>query len=237
MAILFQTQGTDGVKRFLGQAAARARDPRPAFKDAGEEMLVRTQRRMRAGVDVHGRHFKPSKRAAMDNGQTLWSRGGLGASAQYSVTREAFDLFSTDKRARVHYEGLTIVPRNGKFLTIPMRGRGGLFNNAGQSGVANDNRTGTRARHFKNTFFLRRGNSLFLMQRVAKDISATTDGGGIKRYSVKRTTKTALPTALRILFKLVTHVDMPKREWLGFGGNDLEMVENKLAAHVTGEKR
>jgi hypothetical protein len=210
MGLLYQTQGTAEVKRWLGLARDQARDPRPALKDSAEEMLARTQRRMRAGVDVHGRPFTRSRGGAGRGGQTLWDRGVLAASAQYSVTRDAFDLFSSDKRARVLQEGETITPKNSQFLTIPIRARGGMF---GQRDVAAiGNRTGTRARHYKNTFFLRRGERLLLMQK--------TPGG-----------------ALRALFLLVRSVKLPRREWLGFNSADLDMVAGKLGSHISGDKR
>lgn len=207
MSILYQVHGVAEVKRFLGLAAQNARDPRPALKDAGEDMLGRHQLRLRRGVDVHGKPFKRSAGADRRSGQTLWATGKLASSVHYSVSKTAFDLFSSDPRARVHHEGLPVRPKNGKrFLTIPLDG-------ATQGAVAN--RNGARARQFKNTFFLRFGAHLFLMQRVGKG----KDKG-----------------SLRALFLLVRSVQMPRREWLGFDASDMEMVAGKLAARITGDK-
>ena len=64
MAILFRMSGGRELGTFLGGVAARMRSPGAAFKFIGEEMLVRTHKRMRAGVDVHGQPFKQSRRAA-----------------------------------------------------------------------------------------------------------------------------------------------------------------------------
>jgi hypothetical protein len=209
---MYKLEGSREVKHFLGQAAARARDPRPALKSAGEGMIVQTQRRMRAGLDVHGKPFARSRGAELRGGQTLWSRGELASSVQYALTLRvghllsSFDLFSTDKRARVHQEGLKIVPKSAKFLTIPLRGRGGMF---GQRDVSpTSNRTGSKARHFKNTFFLRRGANLLLMQHTGKE------GKG----------------SLRALFLLVRSVQMKKREWLR---PDMDLIARELEQHIT----
>jgi hypothetical protein len=210
MAILFQASGIREVREFLGGAAARMRNTLPARKNVGEEMLLRTQRRLRAGVDVNGNPFKPSRRVEKFGGQTLWDRGALGGSANYDTPGLDLELFSTSKYARVHQEGLEIKPKKGQFLTIPLRARGGIFEGAFGGVEAKANRTGARARHFAGTFIKRFGTRLFIMQKV----------------DAKR---------LRALFLLLRSVKMPKREWLGFGPADVEMAANKLGAHITDE--
>lgn len=202
MAVVFRVDGLRATRGFLGATAKRARDLAPALRSIGEEMLARTQSRLSSGVDVHGRPFKRSRRG----GQTLWDSGALAASVNYELlggTR--LDLFSTALYARVHNEGLTIVPRQKKWLTIPLRA-------AGNRGTLNlrANRGGARARHYTKTFFLRRGGRLFLMQRDR-------------------------PGALRALFLLVKKVQMPRREWLGYGAGDERMVAETIERHVAGE--
>jgi hypothetical protein len=237
MAVLFSASGIPEVKRFLGLAAQRGRNPRRTLIDIGEEMLVRNQRRLRRGVDVNGVAFKPSRRAVRDGGQTLWGDGKLGSSLHYDVGQSAgasaLDLFSSDKRARVHYEGLTITPKNAQFLTIPMRARGGIFGDGDKGGAITGNRTGTRARHFKNAFFLRRGNRLFLMQRVGKELA----GEKVVKVSRKSGSQRQIYDALRVLFMLVRSVKMPKREWMGFSNEDVDMAAAKLGGHVMGDTK
>lgn len=211
MAVLFRIDGVSEARGFLRTAADRMRRPERELKLAGEEMLARTQRRMRAGLDVEGKPFVRSKRSERAGGQTLWDRGALAASASYATTRDVLELFSSDKRALVHYEGATITPKRAKFLTIPLRARGGMF--AGGV-VAQDNRRGDRARHYKGTFFLRRGGRLFLMQRLP--------GEGRGR--------------IRALFILLKKVQLPARRWLGFGRADVEMVAERLGRSVTGDE-
>jgi hypothetical protein len=72
------------------------------------------------------------------------------------------------------------------------------------------NRTGARARDFAKTFFLRRGERLFLMQKT---------GNG----------------TVRALFLLVRSIRMPKREWMGFSNDDMEMAAEQLGRRITGE--
>ncbi len=211
MAILFgiRLDGGGDAGKFLGGVAARMRDPRRGLKFIGEEMLLRTHKRMRAGIDVDGRAFARSRRAEQSGGQTLFDRGALAASVNYEANATTLDLFSSDKRARVHQEGLEIRPKKAKFLTIPLRARGGLF-----SGPALDtqaNRTGARASHFKNTFFLRRGRFLLLMQKTGDK-------------------------TLRALFLLVRSIREKKREWLGYSPADQEMAGEVLGRHIEGDK-
>jgi len=212
MNIIFQIGGLREVRSFLSGAAARMRNTRPARKNAGEEMLVRTQRRMRAGVDINGVPFKPSRRVEKFGGQTLWDKGAMAASANYDTPDQDLELFSTDKRSRVHQEGLEIKPKKGQFLTIPLRARGGLFEGAIGGVDVQANRTGARAGHYANTFIKRFGDRLYIFQKIA----------GSKR--------------IRALFLLLRSVKMPKREWLGFSEADVSMVADKIGAHITGEK-
>jgi phage gpG-like protein len=232
MAILYHIDGVAEAKRFLGGAVERARNPRLPLKFIGEEMLFRTQKRMRAGVDINGRPFKKSARAEQAGGQTLFDRGALAGSANYQVTDTALDVFSTDKRARVHEDGLTILPKHGKFLTIPIRATGGLFGMAGGS-AANANRAGYQARDYPkgSTFFLRRGSALFLMQRVGK---VTSDEGGVRYRGMKRSSSQG---ALRALFILVKKVEMVQREWLGFGADDATMATEEIGRYLSGDEK
>lgn len=211
MAVLFQIDGLDRAREFLAGASRRMRNPEAALRLIGEAMLVSTQRRMRAGLDVDGKPFVRSRRAESGGGQTLWDRGALVSSVNYSVRPDGLVLFSSDKRAAVHYDGRTITPKRASFLTIPLRARGGMY--AGRV-VATGNRRGDRARHYQNTFFLRRGGRLFLMQRLP--------GEGRGR--------------IRALFLLLRSVRLPRRKWLGFTRGDLEMVSQRLGRSIMGDQ-
>lgn len=210
MAIIFKVSGAGVAREFLGASADRAGDLGRPLRWIGEEMLARTQLRMRAGTDIHGRPFTPSKRVSRDGGQTLWNRGALAASANYSVSGDTLELFSSDVRARIHNEGGTILPKKAKWLTIPLRAVGGYGKTTDVA--ASPNRSGRRARDYKNTFFRRRGNKLFLCQ--------TTESG-----------------AVRVLFLLVRSVRIPKREWLGFGADDEAMAIQKIGEYVAPEEK
>ena len=209
-------EGLGDVRLSLRNLLARSRDPRPALRYVGEEMLLRTENRLRRGVDVNGKPFKRSRRAERVGGQTLWDTGAMAGSVSYDVSAgKDLDLFSSDKRARIHYDGGTIVPKNSQYLTIPLRAKGGEYAGAFRGLARKSNRLGARARDYKGTFFIRRNGKLFLAQRVP--------GGEGKG-------------ALRFLFILLKRVTMPRREWLGFGPMDLQMAVERLGRHVTGEK-
>lgn len=184
----------------------RAKDTRAASAAIGEEMIVRTQRRMGAGRDIHGLPFKKSRRAEMRGGVTMGGNDhSLANSVHYQVTADGgFDWYSTHVGARVHQEGGTIVPRTKQWLTIPLRAAEDA--SRGFLAIA-ANRRGDRARHFKNTFFLRRNGKLFLMQRDKGD-------------------------RLRALFLLVKKVQLAKREWFGFTRGDERMVVETYAKHI-----
>lgn len=208
MAILFSMAGLAPTSAFVAGAAQRMANPGPALRFIGEQQLTRNTRRLAAGVDVDGRTFKRSRRG----GKTLWQTGALAASMNYQVGAKHLDYFSTDKRARVHYEGLEIRPKAGKkFLTIPLRAEGGMFAGAGVS--ANANRLGDRAGHYarKSTFFAWRNSKLFLFQKTGKG-------------------------TIRALFLLVRKVQMVRRKWMGFSAEDVELANQVLAKHATGSK-
>lgn len=216
MAILFSIDGVKETRRFLGTAVSRMRDPRVALKLSGEELLVRNAQRLRRGVDVEGRPIKKSGRVNRQGGQTLVDRGAYAASWNYQVPDgKTLDYFSSDKRARVLRGDIPeIKPKNGKFLTIPLRARGGLFEGAFGGVDVKGNRTGARAGHYdaKSTFVKRFGSRLYVMQR--------TEGG-----------------RLRAIFLLLKSVKTVKRDVPGIGSSDMTMVVENIGSHVAQEKR
>jgi len=211
MSLLFRISGLEETREEVGGVAQRFHDNRAARKYVGEEMLARTQSRMRRGVDINGKPFGPSGRVKKFGGQTLWASGALAAATNYDTPGKDLELFNTNKTARAHYEGATIRPTGGrKFLTIPLRSRGGLFEGAVGGVDVKGSRTGARAGHYSkdSTFFKWAKGKLFLMQSVKS-------GSG--------------KTRLRALFLLVRSVTLPKREFIGFGQSDLEMAGDVLS--------
>jgi hypothetical protein len=198
------------TRRFLAGTSARIRNPESALRDAGEDQIFRNTHRMRAGRDIDGRPFKASRRVERSGGQTLFDRGALAASQNVDASNTKLDYYSTDKRARAHWDGALIVPKKASFLTIPLRARGGMF--GGEDLSVRQNRAGDRARHYKNTFFKWRGGRLFLFQKI-----------GEKK--------------VRALFMLVRSIKLPQRKWMGYGGDDLARLRERLRAHVFGERR
>src|SRR5688500_15215022 len=114
MAILFKLEGKNEAQAELRGVMGRMRDTSPALRFVGEETILTNTRRLRAGMDVDGKPMKKSRRAERSGGQTLFDRGQLVASQNTEVSKNVLEYFSTDPRARVHYEGGTIRPRPPK---------------------------------------------------------------------------------------------------------------------------
>ncbi len=197
--------------RRLGLAA---RDTRAVRREIGEEMLLRTERRFARGVGPDGKPWKRSRRAERKGGQTLSKSGTLKSRVAYDVSGEDLDLYSWDKRARVHQLGLTIEPTDGhQYLTIPLRAEGGGFATPETPVVTRKGRDGRKAAHYKaakagvgRTWVARVRGKLYIFQ-------ATGDH------------------AVRALFLLVRSVTMIARPFLGFGEDDLVYVLATLSTH------
>lgn len=213
MALLFKItrKGESDARGMYAGAAKRARNLAPALRNLGEEFVTSNAQRIAAGLDVDGRPFAKSRRAEKFGGQTMFNTGALASSVNYEARSRALEMFSTDPRAAVHYDGKLIKPRRAKFLTIPLRAPGGMF--AGVALTTKGNRAGDRARHYKDTFFLRRGARLFLMQKV---------GGGKQ---------------LRALFMLVKSIQMKKRKWFGFGSRELARAQEAIPGYIAGDNK
>lgn len=222
MAILFQLSGVDEVRRFMDGAVAAGKDTRRVRKVIGEEMLHRNHTRLAAGLDVDGKPMPRSRRVQRNGGQTLFDRGALAASVNYALTGEDLDLFSTDKRAGVHYRGDTILPKKGQFLAIPLRARGGLFQ-LEKAPPALANRTGARPRHYaaSATFFKRFGGKLFLVMRHGGTKGKKGDGQGKGR--------------LTLLFLMVRKAKMIERRWMGYSKDDVAWAAEQYASAIFGK--
>lgn len=208
-SVVFRLYGAPEAKAMVAGAADRAARPERVLKNLGDAEITRNHHNIEAGKDTDGRPFKKSRRASMFGGQTMFHSAELADSVNYTVKQGELELYSTSRRARVHYDGETITPKNGRYLTIPLRAKGGVFAGVGLDVQAN--RRGTRARHYKNTFFARRGGKLFMFQKV----------GGKDSNKV------------RALYLLVTSSKLPARKWMGI---DINRAAAVLGAHITGEK-
>ncbi len=185
--------------RRLGLAASDTLKPRT---QVGEEMLVRTERRFAEERGPNGEKWKPSRRAELAKGETLSQSGKLRGSIAYDVaSTENLELYSWDKKARVHQLGLTITPTPGhEYLTIPLE----AAEIAVASGEVKNGRDGRRARHYSGTFVARIHGRLFILQRLSEGV-------------------------VRALFLLVRSVTMPARPFLGFNDDDLAMAMDIFA--------
>lgn len=212
MRLFLEKHGDRAAAQFLRGATARARNPRAALIDVGEEVIRDHQRRLRNGVDVDANRFKTSRGASMRGGQTLFDRGELASSVDYRASSTELEMYSTDPRARVHNEGLTIRPKKGKFLTIPLRATVVEARQRFLGLGVRANRTGAGLRHYKGVFFRRSRGRLFAMQRVADS------------------------DRIRALFVLVRAQQMVKRKWFGATKKVLAYALQQTARRIAVEK-
>jgi phage gpG-like protein len=196
-------EAQDAIRR-LGLSAADTRKPRALV---GEEMLHRTEQRFARGEAPDGSRWKRSRRAEVGSGQTLSDTGTLKSRIAYDVRGDDLDLYSWDKRARVHQLGLTITPKDGHdYLTIPLRAEGGNYASAETPTIRRKGRDGRKAKHYGpdadgagRTWIARVHGKLYIFQATG-------------------------PHSVRALFLLVRSVTLPARPFLGFNEDDLAMV-------------
>lgn len=119
MQIAIDITGQKEIADILHRAGQRAANLSPAWPDFRGHMRASIEETFRAG----GRPEKwpPSKRAESEGGgRTLMKDGHLSTSITFKHDNSSFTMGTADKRARVHQEGLTIVPKHAKALAIPI---------------------------------------------------------------------------------------------------------------------
>lgn len=220
-----ETVGLSDIQRRIARLGERLRPDslrRPSVEIA--KSLVRSNKqRLARGVDVHGRALKSGLASRLG----ITPLGGEFRTFGRSIKAEPYgrgdsvDLYSTFIGADVAYKGKTIRPKTKKYLTIPLEAKGGEFSRSQKGnflsaglGLA-DNRTGRRAGHFKDTFFMTKDGKLFLVQHDKR-----------QRFSGPNRQK------LRFLFVLVRSAQYPKNEWLGVSNDDLSMAAEIYGKHL-----
>lgn len=191
--------------------------------DIAKRLVASNRQRLARGVDVNGRPLRSAlaKRLGLVPLGGEFGLFGRSIRAEPMASGDGVDLYSTFIGADVAYKGKVITPRVKKFLTIPLEAKGGeasesdagRFMSAGLS--IKDNRTGRRAEHFENTFFMRTDGKLFLVQSDKR-----------KKFSGTNARK------LRFLFLLVRSVRYPKNEWLGVSNDDQSMAIEVYGNHL-----
>lgn len=191
--------------------------------DIAKALVASNRKRLGRGVDVNGRALRSALAKRLGLVPLGGESGLFGRSirAEPMTSGDGVDLYSTFIGADVAYQGKVITPRVKQWLTIPLEAKGGEASEseAGRflsTGLSiKDNRTGRRAEHFDNTFFMRTDGKLFLVQNDKR-----------KKFSGKSARK------LRFLFLLVRSVRYPKNEWLGASNDDLAMAAEVYGAHL-----
>src|SRR5260370_38674200 len=116
MAFVLTLEGDGPVRKAIESLDITPDDLLPVRKDVGEEMLLRTFDHFATSTSPDGEHWPESQRVALHGGETLVDHGDLRDSVHYDPdARGDLDLYSDDDRARIHTEGGTSTPTNGKF--------------------------------------------------------------------------------------------------------------------------
>jgi phage gpG-like protein len=175
-----------GARAAFERARRAGLNMQPAWSVAGEHLKMV----MRGHFDAGGRPgaWKKSQRG-LEGGKTLWDSGRLATSIKPEAHRDDVVLGTNVAYAAVHQFGGTIRPKRSRWLTIPAEGVMG------------------RARDFRDTFFMRAGGALLLMQKQGQDP--------------------------RLLFTLVKQVTIPARPFLVVRDQDLAKVGRILTKFVT----
>jgi phage gpG-like protein len=205
MAFGLRIEGLEQLDALAGRLLEARRNTLGPRTEIAEEMMLRTHDNWVASRAPDGSAWPASARALGFGGQTMLESGKLFASVTYDVSGEDLLLFTDDKRARVHHEGLTIKPKPGKrALAIPLN-----------EAVKDAHREGVSIRdQYPDSFLLvaESGNA-FIVRKAADAVGSSYLG------------------SIEFLYLLVDHVDMPERPLLGFGGGDQHMATEVLARH------
>ena len=207
--------GLRAAQEAINRLGLAAKDTRTVRADIGEEMLRRIEKRFATETGPDGERWKRSRRAEREGGQTLRQTNALRSSIHYDVSDGNLNLYSSDKKARVHQLGLSIYPKPGhQYLTIPLRAEGGEFGEPEKSTLSRKGRDRRRAAHYNvadegvgRTWVARVHGKLYLFQATGEH-------------------------TVRALFLLVGSVTMIARPFLGFGQDDIAMVIAMLSEYL-----
>ena len=202
---VIEVLGLRDIQERIARLGLNAKDLRRPNAFIAQELPLRNRRRLEQGVDVNGMPLKSKLAGRLGLVPLGGAHGLFGKSVHGGIDGQDVDLFSTFIGAAVAYYGKVIRPKTKQYLTIPVRARGGQSSDGALEVLGN--RTGRRALHYSNTFFLRRNGKLMLMQKTGKG-------------------------SLRVLFFLVKSVRWPRNEWLGASPADLEMVADRYGQHL-----
>jgi phage virion morphogenesis protein len=110
------------IQAALNRMQKASMDLKPAFQEIGELLLLSVKR----NFEEEGRpsHWKKSRRAAADSGQTLSDKGTLRNSFSYEATGQSLRVGTNIRYAAIHQFGgrtraHTITAKKGKALAIP----------------------------------------------------------------------------------------------------------------------
>lgn len=204
--------GLEDIQRRIAQLGDRftPRMLRRPSAFVGAEMVVRTKERLGKGVDVHGMPLRSQRSKQLGLRPLGGADGSFARSVQWAIANDGVDLYSTFVGAGVAFRGDTITPKKAKYLTIPLRARGGDNARADRALTIAKNRTGRRAAHYsrKSTFIRRTaGGKLIIFQKEPSG-------------------------AIRALFLLVKKVRYPKNEWLGYSADDQKMAIEQFGKFI-----
>ena len=104
------TRLKDNLHRLVGM------NFRAIHKDVGEHLVDSTRERFKTETAPDGTRWPQSIRAKNEGGQTLTDSAIMKNSVTYSARPDRVEVGTNDKRAGTHQFGLTIRPKNSKYL-------------------------------------------------------------------------------------------------------------------------
>lgn len=93
------------VRRAIAGLGDAAKNMRPAFERIGQELVTSTVRRFEQGVGPDGAPWRPSARAAEQDGRTLVDKGHLRDSIQHIASSDEVVVGSNVIYAAIHQLG------------------------------------------------------------------------------------------------------------------------------------
>lgn len=107
----------DNLDKHFSNMAEKIKDTKILTEHIGEMLVGNTIKRFNKEESPEGEKWKKSRRAILQNGQTLSkSSGGLKSSFSYVASDKTVQVGTNKEYARIHQFGGVIKPKKGKYL-------------------------------------------------------------------------------------------------------------------------
>ena len=121
--VRIEISGAEPALAFLGEAAAKAANPRGLYAQIGAALVASTQNRFLAGQAPDGSPWPASIRALAEGGKTLIDTGRLMGSITYEASDDGVAVGTNVQHAATHQFGETIRPVSATRLVFQIGDR------------------------------------------------------------------------------------------------------------------